>query len=113
MDRRIVFVVVFFFTLLSTVAVAGVCLLLGKTAFSTVLYSLLTMWVVGIVSQLLMHHLYQAIMKPKEEAREEEKASKKQTRINLDAIEEIDQVKKLAQSRSTGHREGGSVPFIL
>lgn len=93
MDRRVIFVLVFFFTLLSTVLVFAVCLITGQTWLATAVYSLAAMWIVGIISQLLMRHLYLSIVKPMDDAAYEDMV-KKELRLdaNLDEVESINEV---------------------
>lgn len=93
MDKRAVFLLVFCFTLLSTLVVSIVSVLSKHSWIDTVLYSLVTMWVVGIISQLMIHHLYMAIIKPMEEKLFEQRIKKKYSHdIDLDKVEKIDDV---------------------
>jgi uncharacterized membrane protein SpoIIM required for sporulation len=92
-DRRIIFLLVFIFTLASTVLVAVVSLMNDQGWIRTAIYSLATMWIVGVVSQLLIQHLYLSIVKPMDDSKREEMlAEQAKMEINLDEIEEIDQV---------------------
>lgn len=90
MDRRIVFVLVFLFTLLSTVLVSVTSLLSGQSLMHTVIYSLVTMWLVGIVSELLLSNLYSGIVRPLEEEEQERKKEKEMEEINLEQVEEVE-----------------------
>lgn len=92
MDRRIVFFGVFLITLISTLLVCGVCLYSGQTALTTALYSLVTMWLMGIASQILLQHLYQSVVRPMENEKLDEELAKAKLDVNLEDIEEIDQV---------------------
>ena len=92
MDRRVVFFFVFSFTLLATLLVAIVSVTSGQEVLNTVLYSLVTMWIAGVVSQVLAMNLYQGLVKPLEErkARTREMAARREA--NLEEVEEIDEV---------------------
>ncbi|SCA58793.1 hypothetical protein AB751O23_AP_00030 [Chlamydiales bacterium SCGC AB-751-O23] len=93
MDKRALFLIVFIFTLISTLLVAGISLYMGHNWLDIVLYSLATMWVVGIISQLLMHHLYLSILRPIEEEKYKTQVKDElQHSIPLDEIEKIDEV---------------------
>lgn len=93
MDRRIIFVLVFFFTLTSTLLVGAVSLLSGQSWLTTALYSLATMWIMGIISQLVIQHLYLGIVKPMDDAKFDEMVEKETSmEIDLDEVEEIDQM---------------------
>jgi len=93
MDKRALFLIVFIFTLISTLLVAGISLYMGHNWLDVVLYSLATMWVVGIISQLLMHHLYLSILRPIEEEKYKTQVKDElQHSIPLDEIEKIDEV---------------------
>lgn len=91
LDRRAVFAIVFLFTLLSTVIVAAACLYFGQTATMTVVYSLATMWLVGVFSQILLHNLYQAVVKPLEEELIERRRANARSELNLEGVEAIDE----------------------
>lgn len=90
MDRRGLFFLVFVFTLVSTLLVAGISYFVGNTAFNTVIYALVTMWVVGIISQLLLQNIYQAIVKPLEEEWIEKKRKNAERELNLEEVEAIE-----------------------
>lgn len=92
MDRRVVFLAVFLLTLVSTVLVVGVCLYTRQTELTTVLYGLVTMWLMGILSQILLQHLYQTVVRPIENQRLDDEIAKAKLDVNLEDIEEIDQV---------------------
>jgi hypothetical protein len=89
MDRRSLFFLVFVFTLVSTILVAGISYFVGNTAFNTVIYALVTMWVVGIISQLLLQNIYQAIIKPLEDERMERRRKGVEQELNLEEVEAI------------------------
>ncbi len=90
MDKRVNFFLVFAITFVSVIAVAFVSWLKGNSMLHTVLYSLATMWIMGIVSQLLIHNLYLNIVKPIEQQKMEEQIKSKKYEINADDIEDID-----------------------
>ena len=106
MDRRILFFLVFSFTLLSTVIVLAICLATRQTWVATILYSLATMWVIGIVSQLSLHHLYLAIVKPIENKKFEESLKREnELHFDIDSVERISdietgQIKKESEKRA-------------
>ena len=94
MDTRFIFVLVFAITLFTTVLVAAVCLLMGQSLLSMTLYSVASMWITGITTQLLLQHLYRSVVKPLEEEREARKKieRKEMTSVNLDEVERIDDI---------------------
>ena len=98
MDRRILFFIVFIFTLTSTALVTVVCILTEQRVMDTVLYSLATMWITGIISQLLVQHLYLGIVRPLEEQKYEEKLAHVKAKINIEEVEYIDQVKEMEKA---------------
>jgi LPS O-antigen subunit length determinant protein (WzzB/FepE family) len=89
-NRKIVFFSVFVFTLVSTLLVFSVCLLSNQTWLVTILFTLSTMWVIGILSQLALHHLYLSVVKPIEDKAFEKKI-RKMHEHNY-AIEEIEKI---------------------
>lgn len=94
MDKRALFLFVFIFTLISTLAVSVISLYMEHSWLDTVLYALATMWVVGIASQLLVHFLYLSILRPIEEQKFKHKVEKDlKHNIPLDEVERIDDVK--------------------
>lgn len=95
MDRRIVFFFVFIITVTSTVMVGAVCLLTGQSWLNTALYTLAAMWIMGIVSQLLLHNVYHNIVRVHEEENKQKSLQRQESPINLDDIEEIDQVEEM------------------
>lgn len=95
MDRRIVFFLVFVITLLSTLVVAGVCLLMRQPLVDTVLYSLAAMWIMGIVSQLLLQNLFYSIVRPLQEAWQQKVHEEMSPAVNLDEVEEIDEAQEI------------------
>lgn len=105
MDRRIVFLLVFTITLSSTLVVAFVSFWVGQSWLRTALFSLATMWVVGIISQVLFLNLYQSIVKPIEEERLEEVKKVRQQELNLQDVEEIGQAAQLLQEASRQEKE--------
>ncbi len=104
MDHRALFLFVFLFTLLSTVLVAAACYLTGQTLLDTTLYSLATMWLVGIVAQVLGQQLYLGIIRPLEESRLAKTLDKVKSEINIDEIEEIDQVAQLELAKQRAQK---------
>lgn len=108
MDRRVIFFLVFIITLVSTALVAGVCLLTKQPALDTVLYSVITMWIMGVVSQLLLQNLYQAIVKPMEQLRQEVRQQQTSVPLDLDDVEEIEQANEMirnAQPKNDGSQD--------
>jgi uncharacterized membrane-anchored protein YitT (DUF2179 family) len=89
-DRRIIFIGTFFFTLFSTILVAFVSFATEQGMLYTVLYSLATMWITGVISQVLLQNLYQGIVKPLEEVRVENRKEEKRREVNLQEVEAID-----------------------
>ena len=93
MDKRILFLFVFIFTLFSTASVSFISLYMDHSWLDTVLYALATMWVVGVASQLLVHFLYLNILRPIEERKYKEKVKDELRHdIPLDEVERIDDV---------------------
>ena len=84
----------------------AICLTTGQTWITTILYSLATMWIIGIISQLALHHLYLAIVKPMENKRFEENLKKEnELHFDIDSVERISdiesgQIKKEAEKRT-------------
>ena len=105
MERRIIFVLVFVFTIMSTLAVGVTCWLSGQNWFTTALYTIATMWITGIVSQLLIHNLYLNIMKPIEEQKSSEDFEKKKIKFDVDDIEEINQIPGLGKVEDPAKQE--------
>jgi hypothetical protein len=103
-DRRIVFFCVFSFTVLSTVLVAAVCLLTEQTWIDTVLYSLATMWLIGIVSQVLVHQVYVGIVRAGEEDKYKSEYETAKARMNIEDIENIDDINKLQEAQVDAER---------
>lgn len=99
MDKRIPFLFVFCFTLLSTFLVAFVCFWTEQRYLDSVLFTLAAMWITGIVSQLLVQHLYLGIVRPLEEEKYEKVLAKAKADINIDEVEEIDQVGELEEAK--------------
>lgn len=94
MDRRAVFVLVFIVTFVSTALVAIACLWSKQSLLTTALYSLATMWIMGIVAQLAIHHLWETLIRPMENSQQEQMvaSSKAEEKTNLNEIENIDQI---------------------
>lgn len=91
MDKRNIFVLVFFITLFTTILVAVACVLAKHSWMMTAIYTLASMWIVGIVSQLLLNHLYMSIVKPIEDAQNvQERLDAVDHGIDLEEVEEID-----------------------
>lgn len=91
MDRRIIFFLVFTITLLCTILVAVVCFLTEQSMMDTAIYSLTSMWIMGIVTQLMLSNLYRAVVQPLEEERASVQ-EKRQVELDLDDIEGIDEL---------------------
>ena len=98
MDRRIVFLLVFATTFLSTLLVGIVALWVGQNWVRIALMSLSTMWVVGILSQILFHNLYQSVVKPLEEEKRDQAVAVQHAEINLDEVEEIEQATEMIRN---------------
>lgn len=113
MDRRIVFFAVFVITLISTLLVFAVSIYTQQTLMTTVVYGMVTMWLMGIISQVLLQHLYQSMVRPMEHARMDEEADKAKLEINLEDIEEIDQVaemeREVGQAAARAVKDRGQV----
>ena len=105
LDRRITFVLVFFFTTTSTVLVAAVARYVGHGWLTTALYSLVTMWITGIISQLVFHSLYQNIVKPMEDEFYDQANVQEKLSIDLDSVQTIQQVEDLATAVQTTQKE--------
>jgi hypothetical protein len=99
LDRRGLFLFVFIFTVSSTLLVTSVSIWTEQNWLDTILYSLVTMWITGVVSQLLMQHLYLGIIRPMEEEKLETMLAQAQAEINIDEVEEIDQVQALEEAK--------------
>lgn len=99
MDKRALFLFVFTFTAMSTLLVAFVSFWTGQRVLDTVLFSLATMWITGVVSQLLLQHVYLGIIRPMEELKYERMLAKAKADINIDDVEEIDQVEELEEAK--------------
>lgn len=95
MDRRFLFLIVYGLTLFSTLLVAFVCFMSEQTWVNTTLYSLTTMWIMGIISQILVQNVYLGIVRPLEEKKYDEMLAHVKSKINIDEVEEIDQVGEL------------------
>ena len=94
MDRRIIFFIIFTITVVSTLLVTAVSIMSGQSWLYTVIYAVVTMWVMGIISQILMQNLYHTIIQPLEE--EKQAIAKEETvQLNLEDLQEIDQVHEL------------------
>lgn len=104
MDRRVIFLMVFATTLFSTILVATVSLWAGQSWVRTALFSVATMWIVGILSQILFSNLYQAIVKPLEEEAIEKKVVTKSQEINLDEVEAIEEATEKIRKAETSAR---------
>ncbi len=78
----------------------------GQGWLVTSLYSLVTMWLVGIISQLLVHHLYLGIVKPMDDEKQESFLSERtRLEVNLDEVEEIDEVERAQRVPVDGELE--------
>jgi len=93
-DKRVLFLFVFSFTFFTTVLVALVCFWTEQRVLDGILFTLASMWISGIVSQLLLQNLYLGIVRPLEEARLEEKLAKRKFLVNIDDIESISEVEE-------------------
>ncbi len=102
MDQRHIFILVFLFTLISTCLVAAVSLFTGQGWLVTVLYALATMWIVGILSQVIFRHLYLQVVFPTEVQRTKEELKKGYSRSDeLEEVEAIDDaVRVIEQSEA-------------
>jgi hypothetical protein len=103
MDKRIVFFIVFMITLLSTITAAVISILANKSWVDVVLYSLATMWIMGMLSQVLLQSLYHSIVK-RDQKREQFNAE--YTDVNLDdveAIEDYETLKNLNGDQADGN----------
>ena len=113
MDRRVVFFLVFVVTFVSTALVAGVCLITRQPALDTVLYSMITMWIMGVVSQLLLQNLYQAIVKPMEQDRQQARMQQNSVSIDLDDVEEIEQANQMIKNAQADNDNSETAPQEL
>jgi Na+-translocating ferredoxin:NAD+ oxidoreductase RnfG subunit len=106
MDRKGLFLIVFLFTLASTLAVALVSILTEQGPLYTVLYSLVAMWIVGIISQVLITSVYQSVIKPLEEEKREAGRKEVRKELNLSEVEEIDEaVSRYSSAEKNKHIE--------
>ncbi|MBN4067048.1 hypothetical protein JYU14_03090 [Simkania negevensis] len=92
MDRRIIFVFVFVFTLVSTLLVFFASLAAHQTWLNTILYSLTAMWLVGILSQIVVRHIYMRIINTYEMQTKQKKTheKKEQQEHKIEGVEAID-----------------------
>ncbi len=90
MDMRVSFFLVFLITLTSMILVAFVSWLSGNSMLHIVLYTLVTMWIMGVISQLLIHNLYLSIIKPIEQKKIEKQLKKKGAGTKMNDIQDID-----------------------
>lgn len=90
MDSRAVFFLTFMFTFVGTCLVALSCYLTGQGAVSTILYTVSSMWILGVSSLILIQNAYQTIIMPLEEEKLEELESAKKKERNLKEIERIE-----------------------
>ncbi len=106
MDRRFIFFLVFCFTLGSTILVATVSIMTGQSWLNTVLYSLATMWIIGIASQVMMQHIYLKIVRPLREEMEHRKVEEAASvKLDLEDIEEISQgTQKYSEVRTAAEK---------
>ena len=91
LERRTVFFLVFCITLASTVIAALVSYASGQTLLRTVLFSLATMWIMGIISQIALQGLYQSVVRPLEQARAESNVEDNMESL-IEDVERIDEV---------------------
>lgn len=106
MDKRALFFFVFCFTLMSTILVGLVCFWTEQSMLDTVLFSLATMWITGISSQLIVQHVYFGIIRPLEEKKYDKILESARESINIDDVEEIDQVKELEEAKKKAEEIG-------
>jgi hypothetical protein len=99
LDRRGLFLFVFILTLGSTILVGSIGVWTEQNWLDIILYSLVTMWITGVVSQLIVQHLYLGIIRPLEEIKLESMLAKAKAEINIDEVEEIDQVRALEDAK--------------
>lgn len=90
-DRSIA-VSVFLVTIISTLSVALVCIFFNQSAFHTVIYSLITMWIMGIVGYIAIKSVYMKIIRPHElQKLEDEKLLKTaEMSLNISEVQDID-----------------------
>lgn len=102
MDRRSLFFIVFLFTLISTFLVGSVSLATGQGWLVTALYSLVTMWIVGILAQVVVRHVYLQVVYPLEvkKAKDEILESRLLVR-DLEDVEEIDRAVTIATGKES------------
>jgi hypothetical protein len=102
MDRKSLFFIVFLFTLISTFLVGSVSLATGQGWLVTSLYSLVTMWIIGILAQVLVRHVYLQVVYPLEikKAKEEIMESRLSIR-DLEDVEEIDEAANIATNKES------------
>lgn len=105
MDRRIIFLAVFVITLFSTLTVGAVSYFVGQSWLRTVLFSLATMWIVGILSQVLITNLYHVVVRPMEEEKRTDERLQRQEDLNLQDVEEIDQAAQILREASVKDKE--------
>ncbi len=110
MDKRIPFALVFLFTLFSTVSVALVCWFTSQGFLRSALYAMVTMWITGIISQLLFHSIYLNIVKPLEEQkkRDSKEYIEDERPLDLHSLEKIEDVEGQQASQVEREEEGPS-----
>lgn len=89
MDSRAVFFLTFMFTFFGTLLVASVCYFTGQGVIETVIFSVSSMWILGVSSLILIQNIYQNIVLPLEEDKIEELEAAKKKERNLKEIEKI------------------------
>ena len=66
----------------------------GQSVIETCLYTIVSMWISGVSSQLLIQHLYNSVIRPLDEKREK-------VAVNLHEVEKIDELLESAAARAT------------
>ncbi len=100
MDRKSLFFIVFLFTLVSTCIVGSVSLATGQGWLVTALYSLVTMWIIGILGQVVVRHVYLQVVYPLEAKKAKEEVMESHLSVrDLEDVEEIDAAVELASEK--------------
>lgn len=75
----------------------------GQSVIETCLYTIVSMWISGVSSQLLIQHLYNSVIRPLEEERAEMSQAEKREKVavNLHEVEKIDELLESAAARAT------------
>ncbi len=106
MDRKSLFFIVFLFTILSTLIVGSVSLATGQGWLITALYSLVTMWIVGILAQVVVRHVYLQVVYPLELKKVKETIMESRLSVrDLEDVEEIDAAVEIANEKEQVNRK--------